>query len=259
MSQEYIAIDNTRLEVCWVGAKKSEKPDLVFLHEGLGCVELWRDFPHALCQKLSMRGLIYSRAGYGKSDPCELPRPVTYMHHEAIEILPQVLDAAGIESAILIGHSDGGSIVLIHAGTMVRSRVKAIVTLAAHVFSEKEVQATFSAAFSSYQSGNLRERLKKYHGENVDHAFYGWHGAWTLPEFKSWNLEEFLPAINVPALIIQGANDEYGTISQVDAIIRGIGSNAISHMIPDCGHSPHLQQRRITTDVVCNFIEQLKQ
>ncbi|MCP4183326.1 MAG: alpha/beta hydrolase [Hyphomicrobiales bacterium] len=259
MSQESIIIDNTRLEVCWVGVKENEKPDLVFLHEGLGCVELWRDFPHALCQKLGMRGLIYSRAGYGKSDPCELPRMVTYMHHEAIEILPKVLDEVDIKSAILIGHSDGGSIAIIHAGATGDSRVKAIVTLAAHVFSEKEVSGVFKSALASYQSGDLMQRLKKYHGKNVDHAFYGWHDAWTLPEFESWNLEEFLPAINVPALIIQGINDEYGTSSQVDAIVKGLGSKAISHLIPDCGHSPHLQQKSMTTNIVCEFIERLEQ
>lgn len=254
MPQEFITIDNTRLEICWVGVTKSEKPVLVFLHEGLGCVELWRDFPDALCRKLGRRGFIYSRAGYGKSDPCELPRPATYMHHEAIDILPQLLDAAGINSAILIGHSDGGSIALIHAATSGGSRVKAIVTLAAHVFSEKAVEAAFLAALSAYRSGDLRQRLKKYHGDNVDCAFYGWHGAWSLPEFEHWNLEEFLPAIHVPTLVIQGADDEYGTPRQVDAIIAGIGDNATAQIIPNCRHSPHLQKPDMTLDIVSDFI-----
>jgi len=259
MSHEYLTIGNKRLEYCWVGPSNSEKPVLVFLHEGLGCIQLWRDFPQAICQKLGMRGFIYSRAGYGNSSPCELPRSISYMHDEAIDVLPQVLDKAGIENAILVGHSDGGSIALIYGGTCTTSRVKAIITLAAHVFSERQVYSAFVSARSSYQAGDLRARLQKYHGSNVDNAFWGWLNVWMTPEFESWNLEEFLPAIDLPAKIIQGVNDEYGTVSQVKAIIKGIGPNAASHMIPDCGHSPHLQQRAKTMEVICDFVKGLEQ
>ncbi|MCP4070494.1 MAG: alpha/beta hydrolase [Hyphomicrobiales bacterium] len=257
MSDNLMTIGDTRLEFCWVGVPESSEPVIVFLHEGLGCVALWREFPHRLCQKLGMRGFIYSRAGYGKSDPCDLPRPVIYMHDEGKDILPRVLDEAGIQQAILIGHSDGGSIALIHAGSNSSSRISAIITLAAHVFSESRCVGSFTAARENYQSGDLRDKLKKYHGVNVDTAFYGWYDAWAHPDFEYWNIEEFLPDIDIPALVIQGADDAYGTKLQVDAIVAGIGSSTENHIIPDCGHSPHLEKPEATMSLICDFINRL--
>lgn len=255
MAEDHIIVAGSRLECRWVGETAAKGPVLVFLHEGLGCVALWRDFPEALCQTLGLRGFIYSRAGYGGSDACALPRPLTYHQTEALEVLPGVLDAAGIEDAILIGHSDGGSIAIVHAGSEGAGRVRAIVTLAAHVFNEDLSVQGIQAARKAFETGDLRGRLERYHGANVDCAFYGWNDTWLSPGFRTWNLEAFLPGIKVPALILQGAEDQYGTPSQVAAIVAGIGSTARSCLIPNCGHAPHLEQPEATIELIRKFIE----
>ncbi len=254
MAEDHMVIDGTRLECRWVGEAAAEGPVLVFLHEGLGCVALWRGFPEALCQALGLRGIVYSRAGYGRSDACVLPRPSTYLHAEALEVLPKVLDRASVQEAVLIGHSDGGSIALIHASADAAGRVKAIVTLAAHVFNEELSIQGIREAREAFETGDLRSRLEKYHGANVDCAFYGWNDTWLGAEFRDWNLEAFLPGIEVPALILQGANDQYGSPFQVAAIVAGIGCYAKSALIPDCGHAPHLEQPEVTIALIREFL-----
>jgi len=251
-----IIADGRQLECQWVGPDNvdGDKPVLVFLHEGLGCVALWRDFPDVLCRELGLRGFVYSRAGYGGSQSCDLPRPVSFMHHEGQIVVPQVLDAAGIKKAILIGHSDGGSIALVHGGSDVSGRICAIVTLAAHVFNEDISVKSIKAAKVAYDEGDLRQRLQKYHGENVDCAFRGWNDVWLHRDFLSWNIEEFLPGIGVPTLVLQGADDPYGTQKQVEAIVAGIGDQAHKHIIADCGHSPHLEQHEETRQLIVAFI-----
>ncbi|MBB3064752.1 alpha/beta fold hydrolase [Limibacillus halophilus] len=257
MVEDYMVIDGTRLEYRWVGEAEAEGPVLVFLHEGLGCVALWRGFPEVLCQALGLRGIVYSRAGYGRSDACALPRPPTYLHAEALEVLPRVLDRAGVQEAVLIGHSDGGSIALIHASADAAGRVKAIVTLAAHVFNEELSIQGIREAREAFETGDLRDRLEKYHGANVDCAFYGWNDTWLSAGFRDWNLEAFLPDIEVPALILQGAEDQYGTPFQVAAIVAGIGFSASSALIPDCGHAPHLEQPEVTVALIREFLQPL--
>jgi len=247
-------VDGVSLEVKWLGLADTKKPVLIFLHEGLGCVALWRDFPEKLCQRLGLRGFVFSRQGYGGSDPIPLPRPVTFMHHEGLKVLPRVLDAAGIEEAILIGHSDGGSISLINGGGVKDPRVKAIVTLAAHVFNEDITVKSIEEAKTAFETTNLKERLAKYHGDNVDCAFWGWNGVWLNPDFKVWNIEEYLPGIMVPSLILQGEDDQYGTPAQVEAIRNGIGDNATIHLIPDCKHFPHLEQPQATLSLIADFV-----
>ncbi len=255
--KQMIVADGRQLECQWIGVETSAEPVLVFLHEGLGCIDLWRDFPGRLCDELEMRGFIYSRAGYGGSDLCELPRPVSFMHHEGQVVLSQVLDAAGIDKAILIGHSDGGSISLIHAGNDKTDRICAVITLAAHVFNEDICVESIKAAKVAYEEGDLRARLKKYHGENVDNAFRGWNDVWLHRDFRKWNIEGFLPDINVPVLVVQGINDPYGTQAQIEAIVTGVGSGVEKHIIPDCGHSPHLEQGQITREIIASFIDGL--
>ena len=250
-------VDGVSLEVKWLGLADSQMPVLVFLHEGLGCVALWRDFPEKLCQQLGLRGFVFSRQGYGASDPIPLPRPVEFMHHEGMETLPKVLDAAGIDETILIGHSDGGSISLINAGGVKDPRVKAVITLAAHVFNEDITVKSIEEAKVAFETTNLRDRLAKYHGDNVDCAFWGWNDVWLNPDFKTWNIEEFLPGVDVPALILQGENDQYGTPAQVEAIRTGIGDNASIQLIPDCKHSPHLEQPDNTLTLIAGFVERL--
>ena len=252
-----LVVDDVSLEVKWIGLAESQKPVLVFLHEGLGCVALWRDFPEKLCESLGLRGLAFSRQGYGASDPIPLPRPIDFMHHEGLTVLPKLFDAAGIDQAILIGHSDGGSISLINAGGVQDTRVKAVITLAAHVFNEDITVQRIAEAKTAYETENLRKRLAKYHGDNVDCAFWGWNGVWLNPDFRDWNIEEFLSGISIPALILQGEEDQYGTSAQVDAIERGIGAHAQTRLIPNCKHSPHLEQPDVTLMLIKGFVENL--
>jgi pimeloyl-ACP methyl ester carboxylesterase len=252
---EFITVDNVRLECLHidVGAAQ-EKPTLVFLHEGLGCVALWRDFPENLCQTMGLNGFIYSRQGYGASDPIALPRPVDFMHHEGLNVVSPVLDAAGINNAILIGHSDGGSISLIHAGRVKDPRVKAIATIAAHVLNEELTVKSIEEAKVAFETTNLRGRLAKYHGSNVDCAFWGWNGVWLNPDFWHWNLEEFLPGIDVPTLIVQGMKDQYGTDAQIKTIEAGLTCLSETVMIEDAQHSPHLEQQAATIAAIKTFM-----
>jgi len=255
---QMMVADGRQLECQWIGPQNADGPVLVFLHEGLGCIALWRDFPQILCDELGLRGFVYSRAGYGACDVCDLPRPVSFMHHEAEIVLPQVLDAAGINNAVLIGHSDGGSIGLIHAGSGVvgngqTRRICGLVTLAAHVFNEDISVQSITAAKLAYDEGDLRQRLKKYHSD-VDAAFRGWNDVWLHDDFRQWNIEEFLPGIRVPTLVLQGADDPYGTQKQVEAIVAGIGDQAQKHIIADCGHSPHLEQSEETRQLIVAFV-----
>jgi len=226
-----------------------EGPTLVFLHEGLGSLGLWRDFPRRLVEKTGLGAFVYSRAGYGKSDPAPLPRPVRYMHDEA-GLLPGILADAGIADPILVGHSDGASIAIIYAGQ--GNRARALLLEAPHVFTEESGLQSIAKMRELYPTTDLREKLSRWHA-NVDAAFNGWNGAWLDPEFRKWNLEEFLPRIEQPVLIIQGKDDEYGTIKQVEAIQRG-ANHVQSLLLDDCGHSPHRDQPEKTLEAMARFI-----
>jgi pimeloyl-ACP methyl ester carboxylesterase len=246
-----------RLEYEWRGAGPDAAPTLVFLHEGLGCVTMWRDFPARLAEATGLRALVYSRAGYGGSDPVPLPRPLRFMHDEALVVLPQVLAATGIREAILVGHSDGGSIALIHAGGAPASAVLALILEAPHVFVEDLSVRSIAQAAASYQQGDLRRGLARHHGDNVEVAFWGWSRAWLDPGFRSWNIEEYLPGVRCPVLVIQGQDDEYGTLAQIDAIEAGCGGPVHRLMLADCGHSPHRQQPEVTLAVMADFVRDL--
>ena len=230
-----ITVRGAKIEVEHIG--RSGGPTLVFLHEGLGSLDLWRDFPRRVSEATGLPAFVYSRAGYGKSNPAPLPRPVRYMHDEAA-LLPDLLKAAGIDDPVLVGHSDGASISIIHAGS--GGKARALVLEAPHVFTEEMGLRSIAKAREAYESGDLRTRLAKYH-QNVDAAFWGWNRPWLDPEFRKWNLEEFLPRIPVPILVVQGEDDEYGTRKQVDAIQRGARQVEVL-MLPRCGHSPHRDQ-----------------
>ncbi|MFH1481517.1 MAG: alpha/beta hydrolase, partial [Pseudomonadota bacterium] len=203
-------VDEKRLETAWYGPPPDKAPTLVFLHEGLGCVAMWHDFPAKLSSATGCGALVYSRLGYGRSDPCPLPRPVRFMHDEGLQVLPALLEVAGIRQCILIGHSDGGSIAIIYAGGTSAIPLRGLITESAHVFCEERTVRSIQIAGENYKKGRLRKKLEKYHGDNVDCAFWGWNGAWLHPDFKNWNLEEYLPGIDVPMLVIQGEHDEYG-------------------------------------------------
>lgn len=238
------------LEAAWHGPP--DGPTLVLLHEGLGCVAAWRDWPAALAQATGLRVLVYSRRGYGGSERRPPPWPLTYMHDEGQRVLPAVLDAGGVTEAVLVGHSDGGSIALIHASGA-GARVRGVVTLAAHVFCEDVSVAAIVAARDEFLNGDLRARLMKYHGDRVDDAFWGWNGAWLDPAFRAWNLEEFLKGVSAPALVIQGEEDAYGTVAQVEAIARGVGGPCETLLLPGCGHAPWRARAAETTAAIVRF------
>lgn len=247
-----------KLESRWIGAQdasgKDGRPVLVFLHEGLGCIDLWRDFPARLCAETGLGGLVYSRAGYGGSQGCQLPRPIDFMQDEGLVVLPQVLQQSGISRAVLIGHSDGGSIALHYAAGQQAGVVCGLVTLAAHVFNEEICVASIQEAKTAFENGHLRQRLEKYHGDNVDNAFRGWSDVWLHPDFATWNMEDVLPEIKVPTLAVQGNADPYGSLAQVHAIVSGIGDHAQSLVIDDCGHDPHLEKQPELIAAIGKFI-----
>jgi len=245
-----------QLEYVWHGPAPNEAPTLVFLHEGLGCVAMWGDFPEEVADATGCGALVYSRAGYGGSDPVVLPRSVHFMSEEGLITLPSVLEELGIQDSILVGHSDGGSIALVHGSTEGDKRVRGIILEAPHVFVEQISIDSIAAAAEKYRSGNLKSALERYHGSNVDCAFWGWNRVWLDPEFRSWNIEEYLPKIRVPVLVIQGENDQYGTIRQVEAIERGYSGTVERLILEDCGHSPHRDQRDRTIEVITSFVQE---
>lgn len=245
-----------RLEYAWHGAPPDAAPTLVLLHEGLGSVSTWRDFPKRLAEATGCGALVYSRAGYGGSDPVPLPRPLRFMHDEAA-VLHEVLDAADVRDAVLVGHSDGASIAVIHAGSGAPARVRGLALLAPHVFVEDVTVRSIERAAESYRIGDLRRALERHHGANVDVAFWGWNRAWLDPGFRSWNLEEFLPAIRVPVVLIQGQDDEYGTLRQLDAIGSGCAGPVRRLVLPRCGHAPHRDEPEETLRALADFVRGL--
>lgn len=252
----FLQVEGVRLEARWAGPPPEEAPTLVFLHEGLGSTSLWRDFPDRLARETGWGALVYSRAGYGKSDPVPLPRPIRFMHGEAA-VLPGVLAAAGVRDCILVGHSDGASISLIYAGSGPSPGLRGVILEAPHVFTEPHGLASIARMKEIYRDTGLRDRLARHHGANVDVAFRGWNDVWLSPDFVAWNIEEYLPTIQVPVLILQGENDEYGTWAQVEAIARQSGGPVESIAISKCGHSPHREQPEITLRAMADFVARL--
>jgi len=253
MEPRFLEIGGKRLEYRWIGRGAPGRPMLVMLHEGLGSTGLWREFPGRLAAATGCEVLVYSRAGYGLSDPADLPRGVDYMHDEALQVLPAVLDARGVRRAILVGHSDGASIALIHAAADRRGRIAGLVLEAPHVFNEEVCVASIRAAKLAYDEGDLRDRLARHH-RDVDNAFRGWNDIWLHPDFWHWNIEDCLPRIRAPMLVIQGEQDEYGTIRQVEAIEAQAGAPVQRLILPDCRHAPHRDQPGATLRAVKQFV-----
>lgn len=256
-NHHYLTVNGKRVEIAWHGPGPANAPTLVFLHEGLGCVAMWRDFPAKLAAATGCGALVYSRFGYGRSDSCMLPRPVQFMHEEGLYVLPQLLEVAGVRECVIIGHSDGGSIALIYAGGTPAPQLRGLIAEAPHVFREEIGVHSIQKARAAYQHGDLRQKLLKYHGDNTDCAFLGWNEAWLAPDFAQWNLEAYLPTITVPLLVIQGENDEYGTSAQVEAIARQAGTGAKVLFLPNCGHAPHREQEAMTLEAMTHFIKRL--
>jgi len=226
-------------------------PTIVLLHEGLGSISMWRDFPRQVAEATGHEVVVYSRQGYGRSSPLVGPRSVRFMHEEALVVLPEVLDALDVRRPILLGHSDGGSIAIIHAGGSGRA-VAGLVLLAPHVMVEDISVASIAQARVAYAETDFRARLGRHH-EDVDGAFRGWNEVWLRPDFRDWSIEEYLPRIKCPVLAIQGEEDEYGTMEQVDRIGRAI-PHARVLKIARCGHSPHRDSAEDVLEAIRGFL-----
>jgi pimeloyl-ACP methyl ester carboxylesterase len=229
-----------------------ESPALVFLHEGLGSVALWRDFPARVAEATGRRAVVYSRLGHGDSDPAPLPRTPRFMHDEALRTLPALLDRLHIDDPVLIGHSDGASIALIHAGCAGRPPT-GLVAIAPHVFVEDVSVASIAEARRAFEQTDLRERMARYH-RDPDATFRGWSDIWLEPAFRDWNIEDVLPGIACPVLVIQGARDQYGTLAQLDAIERGVPGPVRRVVLADARHAPHLEAPDGTIAAVVEFV-----
>ena len=230
---------------------------LVLLHEGLGCVSTWRDWPAALARLAGREVFAYSRFGYGASSPAMLPRSSDFMTREAREVLPQVLEAAGIREPILVGHSDGGTIALLAAAAG-EVPLRGVATLAAHAFNEPRCIEGIEAAREAFRAGKLRQGLARHHGAQTDDAFRGWCDVWLDPVFEHWSIEAELAGIRAPLLVVQGRDDPYGTLRQVEAIAHRTGGPCETLVLDDCGHSPHRDRMRATTAAVVRFAARLE-
>jgi pimeloyl-ACP methyl ester carboxylesterase len=240
-----------RLEYAWI---EGGAPTLVFLHEGLGSIAQWRDFPQKVARATGCRALVYDRYGYGKSDVLREPRAgVEFMHDAALNELPELLENLQIDNPVLVGHSDGASIALIHAGTYL---ARGVVTMAAHVFVEDFGLQSIEKISREFETSGLRAGLSKYH-RDASKTFHLWADAWLDPAFRQWNIEEYLPRIKCPVLAIQGEGDEYGTMAQLDAIKRQAGGPSELLKLPDCGHSPHKDQPEKVLHSVAVFIKKI--
>ena len=246
-----------RIEHQWINRDKRGAPLMVFLHEGLGSVSMWRDFPQRLCAATGCRGLVYSRPGYGRSTPraAEEAWNMDFMHRQAREVLPALLDALGIDTATdkpwLLGHSDGGSIALLYAACYPQ-RIAGTIVLAPHILVEDLSVSSIAKARTAYLETDLRQRLSRHH-DDPDSAFWGWNDIWLRPDFRHWSIESEISAITCPLLAVQGLDDEYGTLEQIRGIARRVPQTQLLEL-PDCGHSPHRDQPDTLIAAISAFI-----
>jgi len=256
---EIALVGGQRVEHRWIrpaaSRGASSSPTLVFLHEGLGSTGQWRTFPDRVAEATGCPALVYSRQGYGHSEPRTAPRQVDYMHREARERLPLLLDHFGVDHPVLIGHSDGASIALIHAGSGIRP-VRAVVAMAPHVFVEDLSVASIAQAREAFLTTDLGERMGKYHADPAS-TFWGWNDIWLHPDFRAWNIESYLPGIDCPVLLIQGLDDEYGTLAQIDAIAAQVKGPVEKALLEGCRHSPHKDRKEDTLEAIARFVRRL--
>ena len=248
----FLRIGDADLEYRMIGPLPAAAPTIVMLHEGLGSAGLWGDFPEKLQAATGAGVLAYSRAGYGASTPVKLPRPLDYMHVEAREMLPKLLDAIGFRRGLLVGHSDGASIAAIYAGSHQDHRVQGVVMIAPHFIVEDVSVTSIASIKQVYESGGLKAKLARWH-KDVDNAFYGWNGAWLDPGFRNWDISEYLAYIRVPIAILQGANDEYGTMRQIEIAREECYCPLDVTEIPGAGHQPHREAPETTLNAISDF------
>ncbi len=249
-----LEVDGARLHAEWVEPEAIRDDSvLVLLHEGLGSTGFWKDLPEALAAATGRRVLLYDRRGYGRSDPEPLPRPLDYLDRMALAELPAVLDAAGIGRAILVGHSDGGTIALLFAAAF-PERVRAVVAIAAHVLVEEETIRGIRAAVQAFEAGELRRRLERFHGARTEAVFRAWSDTWLDPGFRDWNVAGRLASMTAPLLALQGEADEYATPAQLEAIATGVRGPVRTRLLPGAAHVPHHQAREATLAAVLGFL-----
>ncbi|MFL5210549.1 MAG: alpha/beta fold hydrolase [Microvirga sp.] len=253
----HLSIDAARLEYRMIGPRPDAAPTIVMLHEGLGSVTTWGDFPQKLAEETGLGVFVYARAGYGKSSTITLPRPLDYMQREATEVLPKLLDAAGFRRGVLVGHSDGASIAAAYAGSIQDHRVRALALLAPHFFVEAFSLREIARAKERYAAGDLRDKLARHHAD-VDVAFRGWNDAWLDPGFADvFDIVEPLAYIRVPVLIVQGEDDPYGTVRQMEVAEEECYCPVDAVLLPGCGHAPHRDKPDETLEAVGGFIERI--
>jgi pimeloyl-ACP methyl ester carboxylesterase len=249
----FLTAGGHRLDYRWIGPAPDREPTLIFLHHGLGCVSTWGELPARLAEATGCGALVYSRQGYGKSDPVT-KRDSRYLHDEALTVLPEVLAATGVREPVLIGHSDGATIALLYAGLAPdKHRVRAVVSIAAHVIYETVSLASMRQAKRDYATGNLRAKLARHH-DDVDGAFRGWTDLWDDENLLSWSIVDCLPGISAPVLVIQGTQDEYGTLRQVDLICEGV-AGPVERLVLDCGHAPHDEMPDVVVPAITRLVQ----
>jgi pimeloyl-ACP methyl ester carboxylesterase len=252
----FLELPPLRLEYRMIGPRPQAGPTIVMLHEGLGSAGLWGTFPDELAAATGAGAFVYSRAGYGRSSPAKLPRSTNFMDEEALEVLPRVLAAIGFTRGILLGHSDGASIATIYVGSVQDHRLRGLVLLAPHFFTEEMGLAEIRRARDEFAAGPLRERLKRWHSD-VENAFRSWNEPWLDPAFRHWNITEALAYIRVPILVVQGAEDQYGTLRQVETAREECYCPVEVAVLPGARHSPHRDKPKETLEAVAGFINRL--
>jgi len=252
----FLDLPPMRLEYRMIGPRPDAAPTIVMLHEGLGSVDLWGDFPDKIAAATGAGVFVYSRAGYGKSTGAKLPRSTSFMDEEACKVLPRILDAIGFRRGFLLGHSDGGSIATIYAGSVQDHRVRGLLLIAPHFFAEEMGLAEIRRARKSFESGALRERLKPWHAD-VDAAFRSWNEPWLHPDFEKWDIIEALSYIRVPILIVQGENDQYGTTRQIEVAREECYCPVEVALLPDTRHAPHREAPDATLRTIADFCHRL--
>lgn len=257
-------LDGQQLEYQWIGPSPTIAPTLVFLHEGLGSVSTWKEFPEHVAQRTGLGALIYSRLGHGASAPYPGPRPVDFMHREAIDVLPRVLAALGVSAPILFGHSDGASIALLYAGAS--HPVRGLILEAPHVFVEDLTVASIAHLRRRYdEDAEFRERFARHHrghatgggGPPAAALLHGWTDVWLSPAFRGWNIEMHVTRIDCPVLLIQGKEDEYGTVRQIDTVAARLRGPVETRLLASCGHAPHRDRPEEVLDRVARFVAQI--
>ncbi len=254
MTERSYLIDGARLESIRIPAIRPDLPVVVMLHEGLGSISHWKDFPKQVAERTGAEVFVYSRQGHGDSASAAQPRSIRYLHHEAEIVLPEILRQAGIERPVLLGHSDGASIAILYAG-LFPENPRGIILEAPHVFVEEKAVTGIERAKRAYESTDLPQKLARHHAD-ADALFRAWYGIWLSPEFRPWNIEDYLDRVRCPVLIIQGIGDEYGTLAQTDAIQARIPKAELA-VLDNSKHSPHRDQTQITLDLIAKFMSQI--